>query len=137
MSRPRYDTALPLSGSRFTATYRIAAETPAAAEAAAQALAVEQTIEFPAELVGGAIARELVARVENLEEAAPGVYAAELSFATELVGGELTQLLNVLFGDDAFALAGEVVDQALLAHVVDDGARRVVCAFPLAQALRQ
>lgn len=50
---PRYDTALPLSGSRFTAVYRIAAESPAAAEEAARALVVEQTIEFPAELVGG------------------------------------------------------------------------------------
>ncbi|HHO58365.1 MAG TPA: ribulose 1,5-bisphosphate carboxylase large subunit, partial [Oceanithermus profundus] len=101
MNRPRYDTALPLSGERFTARYRIAAETPAAAEEAARALSVEQTIEFPAELVEGTIAREVVARVESLEETAPGVYAAELSFAVELVGGELTQLLNVFFGNSS------------------------------------
>lgn len=98
---PRYDTALPLSGSRFTAVYRIAAESPAAAEEAARALVVEQTIEFPAELVGGTIAREVVARVESLEEIEPGVYTTELSFATELVGGELTQLLNVFFGNSS------------------------------------
>ena len=101
MSQARYDTALPLSGERFTARYRIAAETPAAAEEAARALSVEQTIEFPAELVEGTIAREVVARVESLQETAPGVYAAELSFAIELVGGELTQLLNVFFGNSS------------------------------------
>ncbi len=101
MSQTRYDTTLPLSGSRFSAVYRIAAEAPAAAEEAARALAVEQTIEFPAELVEGTIAREVVARVESLEETAPGVYVAELSFAVELVGGELTQLLNVFFGNSS------------------------------------
>ncbi len=94
-----YDTPLPLSGERFSARYRIAAKSLEEARAAAQALSVEQTIEFPAELTAGRIAGEVVARVERLEGAGPGVYTAELSFAVELVGGELTQLLNVFFGN--------------------------------------
>ena len=98
---PRYDTPLPLSGERFSAWYRIAAKSPEEARAAARALSVEQTIEFPAELTAGRIAGEVVARVEGLEETAPGVYRAELSFAVELVGGELTQLLNVFFGNSS------------------------------------
>jgi len=94
-----YDTPLPLSGERFSAWYRIAAEDREAARAVARMLSVEQTIEFPAELVSGRIAGEVVARVEALRDVALGVYEAELSFAVELVGGELTQLLNVFFGN--------------------------------------
>ncbi len=98
---PGYDTPLTLSSERFTARYRIAAGTLEEAHAAARALSVEQTIEFPAELTAGRIAGEVVARVEGLEETAPGVYQAELSFAVELVGGEFTQLLNVFFGNSS------------------------------------
>jgi len=101
MTQTRYDTELALSGERFTARYRIAASTPAEAEEAARALAVEQTIEFPAELTTGRIAGEVVARVEDLHEREDGAYQAELSFAVELVGGELTQLLNVFFGNSS------------------------------------
>ena len=101
MSQAHYDTELTLSDERFTARYRIAAETLAEAEAAARALAVEQTIEFPAELTTGRIAGEVVARVEDLRELGGGAFAAELSFAVELVGGELTQLLNVFFGNSS------------------------------------
>ena len=100
-ANPGYDTELALSGERFTARYRIAAETLAEAEAVARALAVEQTIEFPAELTTGRIAGEVVARVEDLRELVDGAFAAELSFAVELVGGELTQLLNVFFGNSS------------------------------------
>ncbi len=96
-----YDTPLPLSGERFSAWYRIAAGSLEEARAAARALSVEQTIEFPAELTTGRIAGEVVARVEGLEAAGPGVFEARLSFAVELVGGELTQLLNVLFGNSS------------------------------------
>ena len=100
-ANPGYDTELTLSGERFTARYRIAAGTPEEAEAAARALAVEQTIEFPAELTAGRIAGEVVARVEDLAEREDGAFEVELSFAVELVGGELTQLLNVFFGNSS------------------------------------
>jgi len=99
MTQARYDIELALSGERFTALYRIAAGSLEEAEEVARALAVEQTIEFPAELTTGRIAGELVARVEDLRELGEGAYQAELSFAIELVGDELTQLLNVFFGN--------------------------------------
>jgi len=65
----------------------------------ARAICVEQTIEFPADLVWKReITDRIVARVENLTEEEGGCLAT-ISFSTDVVGSELTQLLNVVYGN--------------------------------------
>ena len=60
-------TSLTLSGERFTATYEFHGD-PTDAAARANALRVEQTIEFPADLVpDDDIQREIVGRIESLD----------------------------------------------------------------------
>ncbi len=78
-------------------TYRLTSGEP---EALAEALCVEQTIEFPRDLVTDRFVLDhVVARVEGLEAAGPGQALARLAFEPHVVGSELTQLLNVVYGN--------------------------------------
>ncbi len=100
-----------LSGERFTAIYRITvANDPTSKEEAlakAKDITLEQTVEFPEELVPrGVIQEQILGRIEHFFATDPNDdssrmshFLAEISFATELAGGEITQLLNVLFGN--------------------------------------
>jgi ribulose-bisphosphate carboxylase large chain len=94
---------LDLSGDRIVATYRIVGDEVRVREALDH-LCVEQTIEFPADLVADDdIRRYIVARVEAIRPtAAPGgepAHDADVSFAVEVTGRDLPQLLNMLFGN--------------------------------------
>ncbi len=91
--------SLELSGERFAAVYRIAGD-ESQARRRAREITVEQTIEFPAELVApGAIHDHVLGRVESFGPAAGGAWEATISYAVEIAGGELTQLINVVFGN--------------------------------------
>lgn len=90
---------LSVSGVRFLARYAITGPTDAAPERA-RAIGVEQTIEFPADLVADDdIRRHVIGRVESVEPVAPELAIATISYALETTGGELPQLLNVLLGN--------------------------------------
>ena len=68
--------------------------------ARARALCVEQTVEFPAELLPpGEIPEQIVGRIESLTRVDAQRFELVVSYAVETAGGELTQLLNVLFGN--------------------------------------
>jgi ribulose-bisphosphate carboxylase large chain len=84
--------------SRFSVTYRITGD-EAEARAKAEDLCLEQTVEYPASLVPkGFIQDEIVGHIEKMEPVNGG-YRALISFLDESAGGELTQLLNVLYGN--------------------------------------
>jgi ribulose-bisphosphate carboxylase large chain len=90
---------LAVSGERFAATYRLHGPLALAAERA-EAIAVEQTIEFPADLVGDDdIRRHVIGRVEAITAVDDEHADARISYAVETTGFELPQLLNVLFGN--------------------------------------
>jgi ribulose-bisphosphate carboxylase large chain len=116
--------SLDLTGDRILATYRITGDEPAVRETL-EHLCVEQTIEFPADLVADDdIRRYLVARVEEVRPtASPGegeAHDADVSFAVEVTGHEFPQLLNMLFGNISLRPGVRLVDVALpassLAH---------------------
>lgn len=84
---------------RFSVVYRIAG-TENDAYSRAQDLCLEQTIEFPAELVPpGLIQDHLVGQIMDFVADGPDYYRANISFAVETTAHELTQLLNVIFGN--------------------------------------
>ena len=90
---------LTLSGDRFAATYRLRGSEDEAAATAAD-ICIEQTVEFPADLVERADIRDQVfGRVRSLRRIDGECCEAVIEFAVEIAGGELTQLLNVLFGN--------------------------------------
>jgi ribulose-bisphosphate carboxylase large chain len=87
-----------LSGERFVVAYRLAGP-PADAPAQARDICLEQTVEFPEELLPpGAIREQIVGRIESLEPNGQA-QVARISYAVETAGGELCQLLNVIFGN--------------------------------------
>lgn len=87
------------SGERLTAVYHLTG-TEAGARAKANDICLEQTVELPDALVSAPPIREHVfGRVETLNRIAEDVWEARISFAVEIVGDELSQLVNVLFGN--------------------------------------
>jgi ribulose-bisphosphate carboxylase large chain len=97
MSTPR--VLVLLCGDRFRVTYCIVGDEAEAREKA-EAVCLEQTVEFPASLVpAGDIREQIVGRLESLTPCGEGRYEATISYALETSGLELTQLLNVAFGN--------------------------------------
>ncbi len=87
------------SGERFSVTYRIYGSEKDC-RAKAEDICIEQTIEFPADCVGpGTIRDHVFGRVESLERRDGSSFRAVISYAVEITAGELTQLLNVIFGN--------------------------------------
>jgi len=89
-----------LSGERFSVLYRIIGQDAGDCYAKAQDICYEQTVEFPPELVpAGFIMDEIVGRIESCQQINQTCCLAEISYAAETAAGELTQLLNVAFGN--------------------------------------
>jgi ribulose-bisphosphate carboxylase large chain len=87
-----------LSGERFRVRYRLSGSEPEA-YAKAKDICVEQTVEFPEELLPVNFIRdEVVGRIEAFT-AGEGAFFADISYANETTAGEFTQLLNVIFGN--------------------------------------
>jgi ribulose-bisphosphate carboxylase large chain len=102
------------------AVYRLSVGGPAAARRA-ETLALEQSVEMPAEAIADPrVLREVVARVERLEAQADGTTLAHLVLSAETLGDDAGQLMNMLFGnssllDDVQVVAVEL-PEALAVH---------------------
>lgn len=89
------------SGGRFSVTYRIYGSEQEA-RSKAEDICIEQTVEFPADEVPEGIIRDQVfGRVELLERFDQESFKAIVSYAVEIAAGELTQFLNVVFGNSS------------------------------------
>ena len=72
------------------------------AEARAEAVAREQTVEVPREVVRDTVVeREALGRVERLERDPAGGFRATLAFPIGTTGGDPAQFLNVVFGNSS------------------------------------
>jgi ribulose-bisphosphate carboxylase large chain len=110
-----------ISGERFSVVYRLLGDKEEAYRKAVD-ICYEQTVEFPAELVpAGMIKDEIVGRIVSFKVAernesnkgngsggrrnataetdTGSAFEAVISYAVETSAGELTQLLNVIFGN--------------------------------------
>jgi ribulose-bisphosphate carboxylase large chain len=91
-------SAVDVSGDRFVATYRVGA-TGDEARTLADYITTEQTIEFPPELVpDDDIRRHVFGHVESIDTDGEAS-VVRISYADEVAGGTLPQLLTVLFGN--------------------------------------
>ena len=89
------------SGERFSVTYRIFGSEKDA-RAKAEDICIEQTVEFPADEVPEGIIRDQVfGRIELFERLDKDSFKVIISYAVEIAAGELTQLLNVIFGNSS------------------------------------
>lgn len=88
-----------LSGERFQVVYQLTGD-EAEARRKAIDICLEQTVELPADLVpDGPIRDDVVGRIESLHTLTADRCEAVISYAVETAGAELTQLLNVIFGN--------------------------------------
>lgn len=109
-----HPVALSLSGERLAATYRIQAPDEAAVLARAREICLEQTVEFPDALIpNDAIRAQIVGAVEQIAPAGAGAWDVVIRYPVEAAGGELTQLLNLLFGNVALLPGIRLMDVQL------------------------
>ncbi len=138
------NTALQVSGERFAVLYQFTGD-EATARAKAEAICIEQTIEFPAELIGkDDIRRHIFGRVERFCQRDETHFEAVISYAVEISGFELPQLLNVIFGNTSLkpgvrverlelsdallqAFGGPRFGRAGLRERLEAGARPLLC----------
>ena len=104
---------------RFSVTYRIRAADRTEAQARATGIALEQTVEVPQAVIPhGYIADEIVGRVEEICRADEGVFHAVISYSPDSAGDEITQFLNVVFGNSS-------IQQGIRVIGIDPGAEMV------------
>lgn len=88
-----------ITGERFTVTYMLTGS-EVEALAAAKDICIEQTVEFPEELIEDEFIRNnIFGRIESFIDAGDKKFRAEISFAVETSAFEFTQFLNVIFGN--------------------------------------
>jgi ribulose-bisphosphate carboxylase large chain len=96
--------SLTLSGTRFTVTYTLSG-TEQDCRTKAGDICYEQTVEFPKDLTpAGDLRDHIVGRIEDFRETGSSRFQTDISFAAETAGSvkkgsQLTQLLNVIFGN--------------------------------------
>ena len=85
---------------RFQVTYRIVAEDAGDAAARAEAIAIENTVEIPRDVVPrGYIEDVVLGRVEEVSEETEKTWRVAVSYHIDAVGRELPQFINVVFGN--------------------------------------
>jgi ribulose-bisphosphate carboxylase large chain len=85
---------------RFSVTYRILADDRDDAFARAAAIALEDTVEIPRDVVpSGYIEDVVLGQVEAVIDQGDGVFLGSVSYHVDAVGRELPQLLNVILGN--------------------------------------
>ncbi|MDO5604902.1 MAG: RuBisCO large subunit C-terminal-like domain-containing protein [Paracoccus sp. (in: a-proteobacteria)] len=103
---------------RFGVSYRIRAADRAQAQARAEGIALEQTVEIPRDVVpAGYVADEILGRVEEvtrLGDPDDDVWQARISYSPDSAGDEIAQFLNVVFGNSS-------IQQGIRVTAIDPG----------------
>jgi ribulose-bisphosphate carboxylase large chain len=108
-----HTNALSLSGTRLQAVYQLTGDEAWARETA-KAICVEQTVEFPLDLIDEDDIREqMVGRVTSIDPDGENRYRATVEYPVEAAGPEITQLLNLLFGNISLIPGIRLVDFTL------------------------
>lgn len=83
---------------RLRITYELTCARDESPEAKARGIALEQTVELPDSTLPEDIRERMVGRIEALEPIGRR-HRTTISYPVDAIGGELTQLLNLLFGN--------------------------------------
>ncbi len=91
---------LELSGERLRVVYHLDGLDDTEARALARHICVEQTVEFPADLIPADddISLHIIGQIEHFAESEGG-HVATISYAAECTAYQLPQLMNVVFGN--------------------------------------
>lgn len=83
----------------FTVTYHITLSGSEEIAAKLEGICYEQSVEMPPDAISDDIRRRIVGRVTEYEETGPQTYRATIEWPMANTGYELTQFLNVLYGN--------------------------------------
>ena len=87
--------------------------------AMAQAIALEQTVEVPDELVTSPFIRKnIIGRIDRMNHAG-GIARIEISYNPDLASGQLGQLLNLLYGNVSLYDQLRLAEVTIPAHLAD------------------
>lgn len=96
---------------RFDVTYRIFADDQNDAEARAEAIALEDTVEIPRDVVPKGYVEDVVlGRVKDVVPETEQTWRARVSFHIDAVGRELPQFLNVVLGNASILKGVKAID---------------------------
>ncbi|MEM5501675.1 RuBisCO large subunit C-terminal-like domain-containing protein [Ahrensia kielensis] len=96
---------------RFNVTYRLFADTETEASDFAAAIALENTVEIPRDVVpSGYIEDVVLGKVESVETETDKTWLARISYHIDAAGAELPQLLNVMFGNASILKGVKLVE---------------------------
>jgi ribulose-bisphosphate carboxylase large chain len=88
-----------VTAARFTTIYRVRGDA-GSIEARAQSIAVEQSVEMPvAAIVEPDVLRDIVGRVEAIDDRGGGLFDVRIGLATATTGMDAGQFLNMVFGN--------------------------------------
>ena len=122
---------------RLVATYRLQCPTSEAAAEISRAIAREQTLEVPRGVVADELEARLLGQVDDISGLPEGGFDATISYALEVTGTDLLQVVNVAYGNVSLMNGVRLVDLILPAEVLDalpgpryglDGLREMVGA---------
>jgi ribulose-bisphosphate carboxylase large chain len=97
---------------RIRATFLLSGQTGEAAADTARFIAVEQTVEIPEDCFSDEIGEAVVGRIEEVGAGPDGRARTVISYHPRLVGRELGQLVNLLFGNVSMKEGVQLVDIA-------------------------
>ena len=94
-------TSVSLSDIRLATVYKLLGDEELA-RVKAETICIEQTIEFPADLIADDdIHAKIFGQIESFDRVDEFHFEAKISYAVESSGFELTQLLNLIFGNSS------------------------------------
>lgn len=97
--KPEAPFDLNLSGERFNVTYSMWGS-EADVRASAKAITIEETVEYPFDLLpDGDMREKMTGHVESVTHAQDQRWLVDISYAVETTSFELTQFLNVVYGN--------------------------------------
>lgn len=98
------------TSSHFTLTFRVQAESEREAEQIAHHIRTEQTVEMPLPAVPKS-AEHSIAELLSVQPAKiKGSWLVKIAFPTSIIDGDITQLVNVLFGNISLLPGIKIID---------------------------
>lgn len=96
--------------SHFTLTYRVQAESEHEAEQIAHHIRTEQSVEMPLPSVPKSAEHSIAELISVKPSKVEDLWAVKISFPTSIIDGDITQLMNVLFGNISLLPGIKIVD---------------------------
>ncbi len=94
----------------FTITYRIQTAEKESIDSKIEAICLEQTVELPRSVISDDIYDQIVAKPEGVTRESESVWRVTARYPLANVGNEITQFLNVLFGNVSLVPGVRILD---------------------------